>query len=212
MAPAGAVISKKHNKDLIKERREQVAALMDKGMTSPSRIAKGVGVSEETIRRDVKAIRLERKSQITRKAGPEQTVDILGKLDEISRSAMADYIGLKDNSPRANAVKASLLQTSLRAVLGKAQFLQQTGVIPQDVTAVDRLLDQEVSEDRIKHGYDDELAAVIGNSESRRKVMDVMEQIKTLTPEMATELLDELDNPESVPELPPEEKGKDGNN
>lgn len=211
LAPAGGVVPKKHNQDMIRERRETIASLLDKGMTSPSKLAKALGVSDETVRRDLKAIRQDRKAGIQKKAGPEQAVDIIGRFDEIARTSMADYIAIKDNSPRANQVKATLLSTSLRATIEKANFLITTGVIPPNLSEVDKQMDNAQQEERIKGRFEPEVAKVITNSESRRKVLDIVEKLKAAPPEMAAafvQALDDADNEQLPPELPdePDEK------
>ena len=214
LAPAGAVTPKKHNQDLIRERRESIAALLDKGVTSYSRIAGAVGVSHETVRRDLKAIRQERKEGISKKAGPEQAVDIIGRFDEIARNAMIDYTAIKDTSPRANAVKATLLQTSLRATLEKANFMISTGVITPNIGDLEKQLASEQESEKIRGKFDPEIAAVLTSSESRRRVLDVVEKLKAAPPDLAAAMLDALDEADGersgvVEPVEPEEEGEE---
>lgn len=203
VVPAGTQ-PKKFYKDLIRERREEVRALMAKGMTSPSRIAKVLGVCEETARQDIKAIHREDKEKLTRKAARDHMLDMISQLDQVIVDSSADLMALKESTPRSVHVRSALNQTKLRAIALKAQLLMQTSVIPQDITNIDKILEGELAEARVKETMDPSLAAVAGNIEARRKVLDVIEKIKGAAPEAQEAALKALE------EEPIDDRGESG--
>jgi transposase len=192
IAPAGAVLPKKYFRDLIKERRENIKMLMGKGILSVMKISKALQVCEETVRRDIKAIHEDDKDRLTRKAGPGHVTDLLTQIEQVIVNASGDYISMKEQSPRANSVKSQLHQTMLRALALKATLLQQTGVIAGDITGLDKILDAELSESRVKGEFDPRLAAVVTEADSRRKVLSVAEHLRNAAPDVITAVLAEL--------------------
>lgn len=184
---------KKYFRDLIRERREDVRALMAKGMTSPTRIAKALGVCEETVRKDIKAIHQEDKEKLTRRAARDHMLDMITQLDQVIIDCSADLMALKESTPRSVHVRSALNQTKLRAIALKAQLLMQTSVIPQDITNIDKILEGELAEARVKEALDPALQGVVQNIESRRKVLDVLEKLKGASPEAQEAALKELE-------------------
>jgi len=183
----------KFSKDFIQERRDTVKQFLDKGVMSAAKIAKAIGVSDETIRRDIKEIRKGQKERLSKKAGADHVSDMLGQIEQTIVNSSADYIAIKDNSPRASSVKAQIQQTILRAIALKTQVLMNTGVIGSDITVVDRILEAEAIEGRAREILEPALAEIAVNSESRRKVLTVIEKLKNASPEMRSMLIDELD-------------------
>jgi hypothetical protein len=183
VAPSGAT-PKKYFRELIRERREQVRSLLAKGILSTAKIAATLGVSEETARQDVKAVRKEDQEKFTKKASLGHMSDMIAQLDEVIAHSSADLYLLKDqNTPRAVHVRSALNQTKLRAIALKAQLLMQTSVIPSDITNVEKIVEGELAEARVKDALDPSLAKVVQNIESRRKVLDVLEKLKGASPE-----------------------------
>lgn len=212
LAPAGQVkLPAKFARALIEERRDGLRALLARGITHRGKLAKTLGVSEETIRRDLKAIRDEEKGRLTKEAGPVHVSDLLQQLEQVIVDCSADYAGLKDNTPRSQHVRATIQQTKLRAITIKTALLQQTGVIPADVTNIDKILDAQKAEFRVKDEYNPKLAKVLKEADSRRKVLSVAEKLQSLSPDMAAQVLEALDADEEKPpnaslpeEKPPE--------
>lgn len=174
-------------------RREKVKDLLDKGVTSVSKIAKTLNVTNVTIRKDIDAINKERKGSLSREAATDHVSTMLGQMEEVIKNATMDYMQITGNDAKSNAAKASLLQTSLRAVMAKAQLLQQTGVVPSDITMVDKLLEAQAIEIKAKQTFDPQLAQVVASAESRRKVMDLVDKMKGISPDTASAILEKLD-------------------
>jgi hypothetical protein len=183
---------KKNDHELILIRRDQLKSLVDKGITNPRRLATLLSVSVSTIDRDIRAIRKVGKDRITQKAGPDHVQDILGQHEEVIRTAMADYIGIKDNSPRASTAKAQLLQTIQRGLALKQELLENTGIIPQDVTQTDRILEAEVLAEKSKKSFDSKILEVMENDEGRRKVLNILERLTHADPSAVSAVNDAL--------------------
>lgn len=210
LAPAGALVSNKYNRDLIRKRRQEIRSWMSRGVMSPSKLASAVGVSEETIRRDLHEIRKEDKERLTRKAGPDHVGDLLAQTEQVILETSADLAALKDNTPRAASVRAQLEQTKLRAIALKAELLVKTGVIPTDITAAEKILEAELAEDRIKRA-DPELASTLQSAQSRRKIMAVIDRLKSAPPDLASRMIDALTEPDDLPppgDPPPDPNGE----
>ncbi len=191
LAPAGGKLPKKYHRNLIRERRQQVRELMEKGVTSAARIAPIVGVSEETIRQDVKAIHKENKDRLTKKAGPAHVGEMLAQIERVIVTSTADYMKLTDKSPRGASVRAQINQTISRAIALKTQLLMQTGVIGGDITEVDKIVEAEKAEARVKENLGP-FQTVLENVESRRKVLDLVEKLKAAPVEAQEAIINAL--------------------
>ena len=174
-------------------RREKVKDLLDKGVTSPSRIAELVDVTDETVRKDIVAINKERKTSITREASAEHVSTLLYQLEDIIKNSNMDYMAVQGQDAKASTARSALLQTSLRAILAKAQLLMQTGVVPPDITQVDKLLEAQAIEVKARQAFDPQLAQVVASAESRRKVMDIVDKLKGISPDTASAILEKLE-------------------
>ena len=85
-------------------------------------------------------------------------------------------------------------------------------MIPPNLSDVDKQLDNQQQEERIKGRFEPEMAKVITNSESRRKVLDIVEKLKSASPEMAAafvQALDDADAESPVPDLTDEPDDKE---
>lgn len=240
--PSGTVVAGTPRKagrisqELIDERREKVKGFLDKGLTSPTKIARALGVGDEMIRRDVKWINEQEKKKLTKKSAPDHVSTALGQLDEVVKNCFADYIALTDKTSRAISVRSQLMTTAQRAIVMKMEVLMKTGVVPMDVTAVDQMIEAGLAEDKARLAFDPKLASVVSSDESRRKVLDLVEKLKEAPQEAQQALLAALNGeidkaaaapsieedteepepeaePEPTPEpptLPPAQKGKGG--
>ena len=193
------------SQELIDERREKVKGFLDKGLTSPTKIARALGVGDEMIRRDIKTINQQEKKKLTRQSAPDHVSTALGQLDEVVKNCFADYIALTDKTSRAISVRAALMTTAQRAIVMKMEVLMKTGVVPMDVPNVDQALEAEMAEDKARLAFDPKLASVVASDESRRKVLDLVEKLKEAPQEAQQALLSalnsEVDNGAGAPEL-----------
>lgn len=194
------------------ERRERIKEFLDKGITNPEKIAGMLGVTAVTVRKDIDIINKERKVVLTKEAAADHVGTMVGQMEEIIKNATMDYLNIHGNDPKSNAAKASLLQTSLRAIMAKSQLLQQTGVVPVDITMMDKIIEAQAVETRAKQMLDPKIAEVVTNADSRRKVLDVVEKMKGVNPEVAAALIEHLeaketqDNVAQSTPIPPENK------
>lgn len=177
------------SQELIDERREKVKGFIDKGLTSPTKIARALGVGDEMIRRDIKYINQQEKKKLTKQSAPDHVSTALGQLDEVVKNCFADYIALTDKTSRAISVRSQLMTTAQRAILMKMDVLMKTGVVPVDVTAVDHMIEAGLAEDKARLAFDPKLASVVNSDESRRKVLDLVEKLKEAPVEAQQALL-----------------------
>jgi hypothetical protein len=175
------------------ERRERVKEFLDKGITDPVKISGMLGVTPATVRKDISTINKERKVSLTRDSAAEHVSTMVGQMEEIIKNSTMDYLNIHGNDPKSNAAKASLLQTSLRAIMAKSQLLQQTGVVPVDITTMDKIIEAQLIETQAKKMLDPKIAEVVTNADSRRKVLDVVEKLRGVSPEVAAVVMERLD-------------------
>lgn len=175
--------------ELIDERREKVKGFLDKGLSSPTKIARALGVGDEMIRRDIKTINQQEKKKLTKQSAPDHVSLALGQFDEIVKNCFADYIALTDKTSRAISVRSQLMTTAQRAIATKLEVLMKTGVVPMDVTAVDHMIEAEAAEGKARLAFDPKLASVVNSDESRRKVLDLVEKLKEAPVEAQQALL-----------------------
>jgi hypothetical protein len=175
------------------ERRERIKEFLDKGITNAAKIAGLLGVTDVTVRKDISIITKERKTGLTRESAPEHVGTLLGQMEEIIKNSTMDYLNITGNDPKSNAAKASLLQTALRAIMAKSQLLMQTGVVPTDITTMDRIIEAQMIESKAKSMLDPKIAEVVTNADSRRKVLDVVEKLRGVSPEVAAVVMERLD-------------------
>jgi hypothetical protein len=175
------------------ERRERIKEFLDKGITNATKIAGLLGVTDVTVRKDISIITKERKTGLTRESAPEHVGTLLGQMEEIIKNSTMDYLNITGNDPKSNAAKASLLQTALRAIMAKSQLLMQTGVVPPDITTMDKIIEAQMIESKAKAILDPKIAEVVTNADSRRKVLDVVEKLRGVSPEVAAVVMERLD-------------------
>lgn len=196
------------SQELIDERREKVKGFLDKGLTSPTKIARALGVGDEMIRRDIKTINQIEKKKLTKQSAPDHVSTALGQLDEVVKNCFSDYLALTDKTSRAISVRSQLMTTAQRAIVMKMEVLMKTGVVPVDVTAVDHMIEAGLAEDKARLAFDPKLASVVNSDESRRKVLDLVEKLKEAPQEAQQALLaalnGEIDKSVTEPEDPEE--------
>jgi hypothetical protein len=196
------------SQELIDERREKVKGFLDKGLTSPTKIARALGVGDEMIRRDIKTINQIEKKKLTKQSAPDHVSTALGQLDEVVKNCFSDYLALTDKTSRAISVRSQLMTTAQRAIVMKMEVLMKTGVVPMDVTAVDHMIEAGLAEDKARLAFDPKLASVVNSDESRRKVLDLVEKLKEAPQEAQQALLaalnSEVDKSVTEPEDPEE--------
>jgi len=174
-------------------RREKVRQLWSKGIYSQRQIAEIVGANIKTIVKDVASIRMAERARLTKKEGMNHLADVIQQLEGIAEGANTEVLTLPKGVPRSGAVKSALWQTAIKATVAKAQLLFQTGVMPTDVSSAGKIVEAEVIQERSREVFNGSMAGVAERPESRRKVLDYVESLKTLDPESRQRELEEIE-------------------
>lgn len=165
--PASLLI--RRSKEEILMRRIKVKDMVLKGVPEAT-IARSLNCAVSTVYKDLTKIRKEMRRKIRGKDVVLEVAEIKEYYDAVARTAILEA-GRAENP----VIKNAFLNTAMRAKGAGVDVLMRTGVLPPDVMAV---VDSKQAD---KGVIDKNVAAVMGNPESRRRVLDIFRRLLTVS-------------------------------
>lgn len=160
----------RRSKDEILMRRVKIKDMVLKGVPEAT-IARSLGVAVSTVYKDLTKIRRDMRKKIRGKDVVLEVAEIKEYYDAIARTAI-----LEAGRAEKPDIKNAFMNTAMRAKGMGVEVLMRTGVLPPDVLAI---ADSKQAAD--KGVLDKNVAAVMENPESRRRVLDIFRRLLTVS-------------------------------